>query len=120
MVWEPRELNVEADAASRLQDPDNWGIIVNVFNACQSKWRNFTVDRFSDHLNCLFPRFNSKYFVPGTEAVDCFGENWANDFNWIIAPVGLVVPALHFMLANQAEGVYSAYEIGRVQRFFRF
>ena len=101
----PRALNQEADEASRLEDPDNWGIQPSVFHACETKWGKFTVDRFADHENAQCPRFNSKYFVPRTEAVDCFAETWENDFNWVVPPVALIGPALHFMLANGAEGV---------------
>jgi hypothetical protein len=105
VVWVPRELNVEADEASRLEDLDNWGIQPSVFRVCETKWGKFSVDRFADHENALCPRFNSKYFVPGTEAVDCFAETWSSDFNWVVPPVALIAPAVQFMLANKAEGV---------------
>jgi hypothetical protein len=105
VIWVPRELNVEADLASRLDDLDNWGIQPNVFRACEAKWGRFTVDRFADNENSQCQRFNSKYFVPKTEAVDCFAENWSNDFNWVVPPVALIAPALFFMLQNGAEGV---------------
>jgi hypothetical protein len=81
VIWIPRELNREADEASRLDDPDNGGIQPNVFQACQAKWGRFTIDRFADHENSHCLRFNSNYFVPRTEAVDCLGENWSGDFN---------------------------------------
>ncbi len=105
VVWVPRELNQEADEASRLEDDDNWGILPSIFQLCQARWGNFSVDRFADNENSLCPRFNSKYFVPQTEAVDCFAENWSNDFNWVVPPVALIGPALLFMLNNGFEGV---------------
>jgi hypothetical protein len=104
-TWVPRELNQEADAASRLEDPDNWGISPKVFEFCQQRWGLFTIDRFADHLNTKCNRFNSKYFVPGTEGVNSFGQNWASEFNWVVPPVALIPQALLFMLANGSEGV---------------
>jgi hypothetical protein len=105
VVWVPREFNVEADEASRLEDPDNWGILPNIFMLCQEKWGQFSIDRFADHENTQCKRFNSKCFVPNTEAVDCFGERWNRDFNWVVPPIALIVPALNFMLTSGAQGV---------------
>jgi hypothetical protein len=105
VVWVPRELNSEADEASRLEDQDNWGILPAIFQVCQQKWGRFTVDRFADHENAKCPRFNSRYWVPNTEAVNCFGERWDRELNWVVPPIALIVPALNFMLASGAHGV---------------
>jgi hypothetical protein len=105
VIWVPRGLNVEADAASRLDDSDNWGIRENVVDVCQGKWGRVTVDRFADHENAVCTRFNSRYFVPRTEAVDCFGEDWRGEFNWVVPPIALAGRALQYMLATGAEGI---------------
>ena len=45
-------------------------------------WRPHTVDRFANHYNRKIVRFNSLLWVPGTEKVDAFSVNWANENNW--------------------------------------
>jgi hypothetical protein len=60
--------NEEADAFNQLVVPDNWGIRQKIVQACVAKWGQVTVDRFASHENSLWPRFNSKYCVPQTEA----------------------------------------------------
>jgi hypothetical protein len=86
VIWVPRCLNVEADQASRLEDPDNWGILPGIFQCCQQRWGRFSVDRFADSENTQCSRFNSRFFVAQAEAVDCFGENWQADLNWVVPP----------------------------------
>jgi hypothetical protein len=86
VIWVPRELNAAADEASRAEDPDNWGVLPHFFSMCEERWGRFSVDRFADNGNSHCARFNSRYFVPGTEAVDCFGEDWLFEFNWAVPP----------------------------------
>lgn len=31
-------------------------------------------------------RFNSKYWCPGTEAVDAFSQVWVSENNWLVPP----------------------------------
>ena len=40
-----------------------------------------TVDRFSGLDNAQLDRFNSRFWTPGTEAVDAFTCDWADDNN---------------------------------------
>jgi len=37
------------------------------------------VDRFANHVNTQLGRFNSRFWVPDTDAVDAFTCNWAED-----------------------------------------
>ena len=49
-----------------------------------------TVDQFADFHNKQTPRFNSRCWNPGTEAVDAFTVDWHGDTNWWCPPVRLV------------------------------
>ena len=66
-----------ADYLSRLVDPDYWSLNPQLFKILSNMWGPFDIDKMSDHLNAQLPRFNSKVWCPGTEAVDCFTQNWA-------------------------------------------
>ena len=39
------------------------------------------MDRFANHENTQLPRFNSRFWCPGTEAVDAFSVSWAGENN---------------------------------------
>ena len=41
------------------------------------KWGPHSVDRFASHFNNKCMRFNSRRWVPGTEAINALEENWA-------------------------------------------
>jgi hypothetical protein len=53
VVWVPRELNNEVDAASRLEDPDNWGMRQKIVQACMARWGQVTVNPFASHENSV-------------------------------------------------------------------
>ena len=72
MEWIPRSLNEKSDLLSHVIDHDDWSISDHVFYRLEHLWGPHYIDRFADHLNCKLPRFNSKYWVPGSENVDCF------------------------------------------------
>ena len=88
--WVPRELNEQADFLSRIVDYDDRYLNPTVFMWLDATWGPHTVDRFADHNNCQLPRFNSRCWSPGAEAVDSFTVNWAGENNWWCPPVGLV------------------------------
>ena len=71
MKWIPREQNADADYLGKIKDFDD-SINDHVFRYLNYKWRPHTVDRFACHYNAKFDRFNSRYYQPGTEAVDAF------------------------------------------------
>ena len=48
------------------------------------------MDRFANAVNAQLPRFNSRCWVVGTEAVDAFTVNWQGDNNWLCPPVYLI------------------------------
>ncbi len=102
-VWVPRENNEVADEVSRIVDLDDWAIRREVFHEIDLKYGPHTVDRFADHNNTRLPRFNSRYFVPGTECVDSFSADWKAENNWLVPPLFLVPRAIQYL--RECKGV---------------
>lgn len=75
--WVPRELNTCADDISNIIDFDDWYTTQGFFAHLDHIWGPHTVDRFANALDAHLPRFNSRFRVPGTEAVDAFSVSWA-------------------------------------------
>ena len=75
MKWIPRNLKANADHLSRIFDFDDYTINDDVFQMLDSKWGPHTVDRFACSYNAKLARFNSRFYQPGTEAVDAFLQN---------------------------------------------
>ena len=73
--WVPRELNEQADYLSRIVDLDDWMLNPQVFEQLDALWGPYTVDRFASCDNTQLPRFNSRCWNPGSEAVDAFTVN---------------------------------------------
>ena len=92
--WIPREGNELADYLSRCQDCDSWQISIKVFNKLISILGPYTIDRFASHLNSKCKRFNSRWWVPGTEAIE----------NWLVPPPRLVAMRIDKMIAERANG----------------
>ena len=102
--WVPRELNEKADFLSRIIDYDDWFLNPSVFAWLDSMWGPHTVDRFADWNNCQLPRFNSRCWNPGSEAVDAFTADWRGENNWWCPPVSLVPRVIAHAQACRAEG----------------
>ena len=77
-TWIPRELNKHADYISKLVDTDDWSIDIATYKAITKVFGYPDVDRFADNLNKKVEVFNSKFFCPGSSAVDCFTEDWSH------------------------------------------
>ena len=77
--WIPRAENELADYLSRIVDPDDWMLSPDLFKLIANMWGPFDVDRMACSYNSHLPRFNSKFWCPGTEAVDCFTQDWGKD-----------------------------------------
>ena len=85
--WIPRDENHLADYLSRLVDPDDWMLNPSLFQFLSQMWGPFDIDRMACHLNCQLARFNSKFWCPGTEAVDCFSQDWGGSCsNYVLSP----------------------------------
>ena len=61
--------------------------LASFFDCLNRLWGPHTIDRFASHKNTHLARFNSRYFVPGTEAVDAFTTTWAAENNWLVPPI---------------------------------
>ena len=102
--WVPRELNEQADYLSRIIDFDDWFLNLDIFAELDMAWGPHTVDRFADCNNCQVLRFNSKYWNPGTEAVDAFTVDWADENNWWCPPIALIPRVLRHASVCKAVG----------------
>ena len=103
--WVPRSQNAKADYLSRLVDADDWYLNPQLFQLLSSLWGPFDIDRMADHNNTQLKRFNSKFWCPGTEAIDCFTQNWSHCNNWVCPPPALLLSVLKHMAFWKASGV---------------
>nr|XP_022336293.1 uncharacterized protein LOC111132768 [Crassostrea virginica] len=104
-VWKPRYENKRADFLSRLSDMDDWSVHDDVFQKYEKMWGIHTIDRFATHYNKKCERFNSKYWCPGTEAIDAFTQGWVCENNWLVPPPSLISRVINKMLAEKASGL---------------
>ena len=54
--------------------------------------------------NSQLPRFNSRCWNPGSEAVDAFTVNWAGENNWWCPPISLVPRVIRHAQVCGARG----------------
>ena len=67
-------------------------------------WGPHSVDRLVNHENTQLLRFNSRFWGPGTEAVDAFSVSWAGENNWLVPPVFLIPKVLNHLVASGGRG----------------
>ncbi|XP_065915901.1 uncharacterized protein [Dysidea avara] len=102
--WIPRRENEVADYISRIIDYDDWSLNPLVFKELDRLWGPHTIDRFADWCNNQVSRFNSRYYCPGTEAIDAFTCDWGQDINWWCPPPFLVPRLLKHASITKAKG----------------
>ena len=68
------------------------------------KWGPYTIDRFASFYNTQLPRFNSRFWNPGSEAVDAFTCDWGGENNWWCPPIYLIPRILGHAQEIHAEG----------------
>ena len=103
VIWIPRYQNEEADFWSRVRDFDDWGVSEEWFHKiCKYFGLTATVDRFADHRNRKTARFNSRFYHSEAEATDCFTQNWADEVNWVVPPIFMVIRAIRYCELCQA------------------
>ena len=88
--WIPRTENQQANYLSRIQDRDDWIIQPALFATIDQLWGPHTIDRFANNLDTQLPRFNSRFWCPGTEAVDTFTCDCRHEVNWACSPPHLI------------------------------
>jgi hypothetical protein len=104
-VWIKGSLNVEADAASRWVDTDDWCLRQDTLETIRLSLGPWSVDRFADHWNHTVPQFNSLFAVPRAEAVDAFSQSWAEGVSLLVPPFCLILRVLHHLVESQAVAI---------------
>ena len=95
MQWIPRDLNIIADDISKFVDLDVYFL--------DELWGPHTCDRFACHYNAKLPKFNTRFYQPGTSGVNAFAQDWSNDNNWLCPLVCLTCKVLsHLKVCNAA------------------
>ena len=107
--WVPRELNTCADDIGNIIDFDDWYTTQGFFAHLDHIWGPHTVDRFANALNAHLSRFNSKFRVPGTEAVDAFSVSWAAENNWLVPPVHCIARVIQHLFVCSAFGTFGTF-----------
>lgn len=103
MQWIPRDLNIIADDISKFVDLDDYSINDGVFYSLDELWGPHTCDRFACHYNAKLPKFNTRFYQPGTSGVNAFAQDWSKDNNWLCPPVCLTCKVLsHLKVCNAA------------------
>jgi hypothetical protein len=62
------------------------------------------VDRVACTYNAKLPRFNSRFYQIGTEAVDAFTQNWGFNNNWLFPPNVLIPRVIRHLCECLADG----------------
>ena len=62
------------------------------------------MDRFAYSYNAKLPRFNARFFQPGSEAVDAFCQDWRFSINWLCPPVCFIARVIKHLEVCQAIG----------------
>ncbi|KAK3282144.1 hypothetical protein CYMTET_10105 [Cymbomonas tetramitiformis] len=102
--WIPCTLNEYADYLAGIYDSDDWMLSTYWFEVLDALWGRHTVDRFATDKNHLLPRFNSRWWCPGTENVNCFlNDDWFQENNWCNPPFGLVGQLLRCLIRHGAR-----------------
>ena len=102
--WIPREQNLQADYLSKIVDAEDWGVTKDFFVFMDNLWGAHTIDRFASCRNNKLNRFNSLFWNPTCEAVDCFSQSWQNENNWFVPPISLVCRCIRYVLFCKASG----------------
>ena len=104
MEWIPRSLNDKADYISCIHDFDDWKINPQIFAWINSMWGPHSVDCFAHVDNTQLPKFYSRFWCPGSTAIDAFTVNWANDVDWWVPPIYLICQVLRHAEICSAMG----------------
>ena len=79
--WIPHDRNQYADYLSHIVDSNDWQLNPTVFTLLDSVYGLHSIDRFASAHNAQLSRFNSRFWNPGSEAVDAFTGNWIGEDN---------------------------------------
>ena len=97
--WIPRSANDRAES---------WIMIIGGSRGTISFWPRsngvltlWTALLITKILSCPV---NSRFWCPGTEAVDAFSVSWAGENNWLVPPIFLIPRVLNHMFALGGHG----------------
>ena len=82
--------NVWADQLSRRENEDDWMLGWRYFRQLEQRFGPHTVERFATANNTHLPRFNARFYSPGTEGVDAMARSWENENNFVNPPWSLL------------------------------
>ena len=102
--WIPRALNAQADFVSKIRDCDDWQISYEFFQLLDNMWGPHTVDCFASFYNAKTDRFFSRFWNPGTAAVDALFQSWTGENCLLVPPVSIVTRVLEYMANQRAVG----------------
>ena len=100
--------NVHADRLSRLPAHYEWQLNPELFQILDDMWGPHTVDRFASHINALLPRYNARFFDPGSEATDALAQMWSRENNFVNAPIRLIPQVLNLIVEQKASATIIA------------
>ena len=100
--WVPREQNVKADVMSKQLTTGCWGLLPHWFQRLEELWGPHDVDRMAASWNTKLPRFNSKFRCRGSEAVDCFTQDWRGVNNYVCPDFHLLAKVLRHIRQGRA------------------
>ena len=105
-AWIKRELNMEADELSKIKDPDDWAISMQLFNKIQVlSGFNFTLDPFAAAHNKKCKKFYSKYMCPDSSGINGLAFSWHGEVCWVCPPPSLSLKVLVHFRSSRAKGV---------------
>ena len=105
MEWIPRHLNERSDYLSRCRDSDDWSIQDWIFQTLDKQWGSHTIERFASYYNSKCKRYNSRWWVSGTEGVNSLDQYWGSpEVNWAVPPPRLIPNVLEKFQNDNAAG----------------
>lgn len=102
--WVPREENTKADYLSKIIDYEDWGVTDDFFSFISGLWGPYDIDRFASFKNAKVARFNSLFWNPGTEGIDCFSFSWVGVNNWLVPPIASIGKCVSHLIECKACG----------------
>ena len=104
LEWIPRGLNDKADYISRIRDFDICKVNPQIFSWIDSLWGPHSVNCFASIEYTQLSLFYSRFWCPGTAAVDAFTVNWNGEVNWWVPPIYLVSRTIRHAEACKSRG----------------
>ena len=102
--WIPRTENEQSDYLSKMYVDNDWGISDTLFCYLETNWGLHTIHRFANYLNTKLPRFNSRYWNPGSESINAFICDWEHENNYLCPPIPLIPRVLRHAENCLAQG----------------